>query len=42
MPEGWYLDKDSVQEWYDDNGYKYLYYIIVQLQEERRREGCRT
>lgn len=42
VPEGWYLDKDSVQEWYDDNGYKYLYYIIVQLQEERRREGCRT
>lgn len=41
VPEGWYLDKESVQEWYDISGYKYLYYLIVQL-EERGPERCRT
>nr|DAH40244.1 MAG TPA: protein of unknown function DUF1424 [Bacteriophage sp.] len=41
VPEGWYLDKDSVQEWINDQGYKYLYYILVQTP-ERRLPKCRT
>lgn len=40
VPKGWYLDKESVQEWINDQGYKYLYYILVQL--ERGPEKCRT
>lgn len=40
VPEGWYLDKGSVQEWINDQGYKYLYYILVQI--ERGPERCRT
>ena len=32
VPEGWYLDKGSVQEWINDQGYKYLYYILVQIE----------
>lgn len=43
VPAGWYLDKGSVQEWVNDFGYKYLYYIIVQLPEpERGPRKCRT
>lgn len=43
VPTGWYLDKGSVQEWVNDFGYKYLYYIIVRtepLVKEMKR--CRT
>lgn len=43
VPEGWYLDGGSVQEWINEFGYKYLYYIIVRLPEEKGgREPCRT
>ncbi len=43
VPEGWYLDKGSVEEWVNDFGYKYLYYLLVKLPEPERSKGkCRT
>lgn len=43
VPEGWYLDKGSVQEWVNEFGFKYLYYLIVKLpKDERRPARCRT
>lgn len=43
VPEGWYLDKGSVQEWINDFGYKYLSYLLVKLpKQERGTEKCRT
>lgn len=31
VPEGWYLDKDSVREGVTEDGYEYMYYTIVQI-----------
>lgn len=38
VPDGWYLDKGSVQEWISEQGYKHMYYILVKLIEEREPE----
>lgn len=43
IPDGWYLDKGSVQEWINEFGFKYLYYLLVKLPgDERRPARCRT
>lgn len=43
VPDGWYLDAGSVQEWTNACGYRYLYYLIVQLPEGKGGpERCRT
>lgn len=43
VPAGWYLDKESVEEWVSELGYRHLYYILVQLPgQERGPAKCRT
>lgn len=43
VPDGWYLDKGSVQEWVDELGFRHLYYLLVRLpQEGKGMVQCRT
>ena len=41
VPEGWYLDKESVEEWISETGHRHLYYLLVKLP-ERGPKRCRT
>lgn len=42
-PKGWYLDKESVQEWVNERGYRHLYYLLVRIpNDERGPKKCRT
>lgn len=31
VPEGWYLDKESVRQGVTDEGYEYLFYTLIQI-----------
>ncbi|WP_368378297.1 rolling circle replication-associated protein [[Clostridium] symbiosum] len=39
VPEGWYLDKESVREWVNEFGYKYLYYLLVRTKPWKVKDG---
>lgn len=39
VPEGWYLDKESVEEGITADGYEFFRYTLVELAEYRQRNG---